>query len=198
MQQLNGLIKSTLKSKKTESPEYYIDFLNLACLLNGVRNGVHLDSINDKRLIKRLLKEIDQFETLRYNTRWETTVWNTDKVTKEQALHSWAFKGDSHKSDDPEYWTNNSILLGNGRGYPTYSSDPKVAGRWSLNLTLNYDGDAYVPVSMMGGTYDKSKGPDDLQSIQLIKEFLEGLVGQNMYSPSGAEVFLESVTLEID
>lgn len=198
MEQLNGLIKSTLKSKKTESPEYYIDFLNMACLLNGVRNGIHLDSISDKRLIKRLLKELHQFPSLTYNTRWETTVWNTEKVTKDQALNSWAFKGDSNKSGDPEYWTNNSILLGNGRGYPTYSSDPTVAGNWSLNLTLNYDGDTYAPVSMMGGTYDKTKGPNDLESIELIKEFLDGLVGQSMYSPSGVEVFLESVRLEMN
>ena len=180
------------------SPDYYIDFLNIACLLGGVRNGVHLDNIvDDPSLIKSIMKNLSHFKSFDSNTRFETTIWNKEKVTIEQALNSWAFVGDNGKKGDTTYWTNNSILLGNEKGYPTYSANPAKKKAWSLNLTLNYDGESYYPVSMMGGIYDKEKA-DDLQSIQLIQEFLEGFVGKEMYNPSGIPVFLEEVSLEID
>jgi hypothetical protein len=197
MEQLNTLIKSTLKKRHSTSPEYYIDFLNIACLLGGVRNGIHLDNITSRTLMRRIMNNLSHFKSFDSNTRFETTIWNTEKITMGQLLNSWAFLGDSNKKEDSTYWANNSILLGNEKGYPTYSADNTNMNIWSLELTLHYDGQSYYPISMMGGIYDKEK-PDDLQSIQQIQTFLEGFVGQEMYSPSGIPVFLEEVKLKID
>ena len=196
MEQLNTLMKSTFKARHSKSPDYYIDFLNIACLLGGVRNGIHLDHITNQTLMKRIVKEIRKFKPVESNTRFETTIWNTEKVTNAHALNSWAYVGDNSKIDDSTYWANNYMLLGNEKGYPSYPTDPTKMGEWSLNLTLNYNGKSQYPNSMMGGMYDKTK-VGDLDSIQVIQKFLESLVSMDMYNPSGVRVYLEKVALKI-
>jgi len=196
MDQLNTLIKKTYKARHSKCPDYYIDFLNIACLLGGVRNGIHLDHITNQTLMKRIVKEIRRFKPVESNTRLETSIWNTEKVTMEQALNSWAFKGDSWWRSNPEYWTNNSILLGNEKGYPTYPLECANIGYWSLNVSLNYNGITQYPNSMMGGLYDTTK-TGELESIKVIQAFLETLVFMEMYNPSGVRVYLQEVTLKI-
>lgn len=191
IEQLNNLLKNIMEPKSRNNPGDYIDFLNVACLLNGVRNGVHLDSIHSKRLLNNLKNEVKRVPSLDFNTRWETTIWNKEKISREQVLNSWAFKGDTDVTDD--YWKNNSILLGNSAGYPTYTMDPKAMGEWSLNLTINYNGTKQLPVSMMGGIYDKTI-PNDLKSVELIKNFLvTHILSRPLYHPDGLNVFLEQV-----
>jgi hypothetical protein len=193
MQQLNELIKNTLAGYI--EPEYYIDFLNVACLLNGVRNGVHLDMINDDQVIYNLKVELSKLPWIDFNTRYETTIWNTEKITPEQAMNSWAFLGDQNRSTD--YWQNTAILLGNDLGYPTYTTEADKRGAWSLNLVLNYDGKRLQPVSMMGGLYDTTN-INDLASVEKIKDFLLSLIDLDLYNPNGVKVFLEKVELVVD
>ena len=196
LENLNIILKNTLNTTtfSKEEPEYYIDYLNLACLLAGVRNGSHLDNIVDNdELIDNLKAELKQFQ---FNTRFETTVWNPEKIMMEQAMNSWAFQGDVKNIDNPEYWVNNARLLGNDLGYPTFTMEPTKRGTWSINLTLKYDGTSCYPTSMMGGLYDKTKD-DDLRSVKIIHEFLLTLVGCDLYNPYGYTVFLETVELEI-
>ena len=198
MEQINLLLKNTLNTRviQEDNPDVYVDFLNLACLLAGVRNGVHLDTIVDnEELIYNLTTELKGLG-YDFNTRYETTIWNTAKITRAQVLHSWAYKGDTVNLNDSEYWANNALLLGNTAGYPTFTMDPVKRGSWSLKLTMNYDGETCYPISMMGGFYDKSK-EDDLRSIKIIKAFLESLVGFGLYNPHEARVVLETVELEV-
>lgn len=192
MDQLNNLIKKTTTSSNFKDTEYYIDFLNLACLIGGVRNGAHLDTIQNTRLMNKIKKELPYDS----NTRYETTFWRKDKLTETQVQNSWAFQGDVKNMLNPEYWQNNALLLGNDLGYPTFTTDPKKRGSWSLELTFNSNGDLTYPTSMMGGCYDKTV-KDDLASIQKIKEFLQEFVGKTLYNPRGHLVFLEKVNLEI-
>lgn len=193
MVKLNKLIQNILAGHV--EPEYYIDFLNLACLLNGVRNGVHLDMINDDQVIYNLKVELCKLPWIDFNTRYETTIWNTEKITQEQVANSWAFLGDQNKSTD--YWQNNALLLGNDLGYPTYTTEADKRGAWSLNLILNYNGKKYKPISMMGGLYDTTN-INDLASVEKIKEFLMGLIDFELYNPNGIKVFLQEVELVVD
>ena len=199
MELLNAILKKTFKAChfKPKSPDYYIDFLNIACLLGGVRNGVHLDYTYNPSLMKSIVKEIRECKSVDFSTRsLETTIWNTEKVTTAQAKHSWAFVGDSDKKEDVTYWANNSLLLGNDMGYPSYTMDLTKAGTWSMELTLNYNETSQYPVSMMGGRFDKTK-EGDLESILVIKKFLESLVRMDMYNPFGDRVYLETVKLHV-
>jgi hypothetical protein len=192
MEQLNNLIKKTTTPSNFKETEYYIDFLNLACLIGGVRNGAHLDTIQNTRVMNKIKREVP----FNSNTRYETTFWRKEKLTEAQVLNSWAFQGDMRNMLNTEYWQNNAILLGNNLGYPTFTADPKKRGSWSLNLVFNSNGNSSYPSSMMGGCYDKTiKG--DLASIEQIKEFLEDFVGKTLYNPRGHLVFLEKVVLEI-
>lgn len=193
MEQLNNLIKKTTTPSNFKETEYYIDFLNLACLIGGVRNGAHLDIIQNTRLINKIKKELP-YES---NTRYETTFWRKDKLTEAQILNSWAFQGDVKNVSNSEYWQNNALLLGNDLGYPTFTMDPKKQGSWSLQLTLNSNGVLTYPLSMMGGCYDKTV-ENNLASIQKIKEFLQGFIRKTLYNPRGHLVFLEKVHLEIN
>ena len=196
MEQLNLLLKNTLNTrviKQNDDPDIYVDYLNLACLLGGVRNGVHLDNIQDDELLYNLTEEL-MLLGYKFNTRYETTVWNSDKITSEQVEHSWAFEGDQCQSD--EYWANNGILLGNSEGYPTFTREALHRGSWSLNLRLNCNRNTSYPISMMGGCYDKTK-EDDLRSIKIIKTFLESFIGHGLYNPNGDRVYLEKVELQL-
>jgi len=191
------LLKETLNTRVINEwePDVYVDFLNIACLLAGVRNGVHLDTIVDnEELIYNLTTELTRLG-YDFNTRYETTIWNTEKITRQQIMNSWAFQGDQDKGSD--YWANNAILLGNDAGYPSFTIDPKKQGSWSLMLTLNYDGYRCHPISIMGGCYDKSK-QDDLRSIKIIRGFLLTLVGAGLYNPHGTRVYLEDAVLDIN
>ena len=196
MEIINLLLKNTLNSHvvDNEYPELYIDYLNVACLLASVRNGIHLDNIQNDELIYNLTEELALLG-YKFNTRYETTVWNSDKITMDQVLNSWAFRGDQCQSD--EYWANNGILLGNSLGYPTFTKEALDRGSWSLNLRLNCNRNTCYPISMMGGCYDKTKR-DDLCSIKIIKTFLESLIGHGLYNPNGDIVFLEKVDLEVN
>jgi hypothetical protein len=198
MDQLNLLLKNTLNSRLLgeDYPDIYIDYLNIACLLADVRNGVHLDTIQNDELIYNLKKEL-KLLGYDFNTRYETTIWNKDKITREQVLYSWAFEGDIINMNNPEYWANTGILLGNHLGYPTFTTDPKKQGSWSLNLAMNCNGITSFPMSMMGGSYDKSK-IDDLQSVELVKTFLYTLVGHELYNPNGDKVKLEWVEIDLN
>jgi hypothetical protein len=197
MELLNTILKKTFKACHFKSPDYYIDFLNIACLLGGVRNGIHLDYTYDLSLIESIVKEIHECKSVDFITRVQaTTIWNTEKVTTAQAKHSWAFVGDSGKKEDVTYWANNSLLLGNDMGYPSYTMDLTKAGNWSLELSLNYDGTSQYPVSMMGGRFDKTK-EGDLESILVIQKFLESLVSMDIYNPLGDRVYLETVKLHV-
>lgn len=123
----------------------YTDFINVFCLLNGVRNGVHLDcfpsanaiqfvrddeagysgSCDDYKYIQRLLTELTRMglqgecPEFKYSQRYEITIWDPAKVPNNVALHSWAFEGDCGRTLEDPYWKNNAILLGNHLGYPT-------------------------------------------------------------------------------
>jgi hypothetical protein len=198
MDQLNLLLKNTLNSRLLgeDYPDIYIDYLNIACLLADVRNGVHLDTIQNDELIYNLKKEL-KLLGYDFNTRYETTIWNKDKITREQVLYSWAFEGDIINMNNPEYWENTGILLGNHLGYPTFTTDPKKQGSWSLNLVMNCNGITSFPMSMMGGCYDKSN-IDDLQSVELVKTFLYTLVGHELYNPNGDKVKLEWVEIDLN
>ena len=195
--ELNLLLMSTLKSKflDKECPEVYIDYLNLGCLLGGVRNGVHLDNIHNEELIDIITTDLHALG-YDFNTRFETTIWHKRNISRDQVLHSWAYKGDSAHLNDPEYWHNTGTLLGNVGGYPTFTMDPEKRGSWSLMLTLNYNGKTCYPVSMMGGCYDKTIA-EDLRSVEIIRDFLYRLIGILLYNPDDIEVYLESVELEI-
>jgi len=197
MEQINLLLKNTLNTrvmKGNDISEIYVDYLNLACLFAGVRNGVHLDNIQNDELIYNLTEELTLL-AYKFNTRYETTVWNSDKITMEQVENSWAFTGDQCQSD--EYWKNNALLLGNDAGYPTYTKEALHRGSWSLNLRLNCNRNCSYPISMMGGCYDKTK-EDDLRSIKIIKVFLESLIGHGLYNPNGDIIYLDKVELEVN
>jgi hypothetical protein len=197
MDRLNLILKNTLHPRipDEEYPDIYVDYLNIACLLAGLRNGIHLDTIQNEELMYNLTNEL---KLLGYdsNTRFETTIWNTSKITNEQVLHSWAFEGDVKNMNNPDYWANNALLLGNDLGYPTFTTDPLKKGSWSLNLRLNCNRNCSYPISMMGGCYDKMK-QDDLRSIKNIKVFLEPLIGHSLYNPNGDIVYLEKVELDV-
>jgi hypothetical protein len=193
MEQLNMLLKNTLNTRVINDTDIYVDYLNLACLFAGVRNGVHLDSIQNDELMYNLTEELTLLG-YNFNTRYETTVWNSDKITMEQVENSWAFKGDQGQPD--EYWVNNALLLGNSLGYPTFTKEALHRGSWSLNLRLNSNRNTSYPISMMGGCYDKTK-EDDLRSIKIIKVFLESLIGHSLYNPNGDKVYLEKVELNL-
>ena len=225
-------------SEACEFP-YYVDFLNLFCLFNNIRNGVHLDQIQsagdysvigkggeegeedegeedegdldymegritikhqDNTFTDELLTELTKlsmgrFPWIKFNKHYELTIWNTNKVPNESALYSWAFKGDGDKADNSTYWKNTGLLLGNDAGYPTYTTDPEKAGRWVLSLLIRVDNLINFPYPMAGGVYDKTvKG--DLDSILLIKSFLETLIDKQLYHPDGKEVCLYSVELK--
>ena len=64
MEIINLLLKNTLNSHvvDNEYPELYIDYLNVACLLASVRNGIHLDNIQNDELIYNLTEE--EFERI--------------------------------------------------------------------------------------------------------------------------------------
>lgn len=187
------LLKNTLNTRVINDTDIYVDYLNLACLFAGVRNGVHLDSIQNDELMYNLTEELTLLG-YNFNTRYETTVWNPDKITMEQVENSWAFKGDQGQPD--EYWVNNALLLGNSLGYPTFTKEALYRGSWSLNLRLNSNRNTSYPISMMGGCYDKTK-EDDLRSIKIIKVFLESLIGHSLYNPNGDKVYLEKVELNL-
>ncbi len=187
------LLKNTLNTRVINDTDIYVDYLNLACLFAGVRNGVHLDSIQNDELMYNLTEELTLLG-YNFNTRYETTVWNSDKITMEQVENSWAFKGDQGQPD--EYWVNNALLLGNSLGYPTFTKEALHRGSWSLNLRLNSNRNTSYPISMMGGCYDKTK-EDDLRSIKIIKVFLESLIGHSLYNPNGDKVYLEKVELNL-
>ena len=197
MEQLNLLLKNTLHPRISdeEYPELYIDYLNVACLLVGVRNGIHLDTIQNEELIYNLTNEL-KLLGYDFNTRFETTIWNTSKISNEQLLHSWAFEGDVKNKNDPTYWTNTGVLLGNSLGYPTFTMDPEKRGSWSLMLRLNCNRNCCYPISMMGGCYNK-RNEDDLNSIKIIKTFLESFIGHGLYNPNGDRVYLEKVELQV-
>lgn len=198
MDQLNLLLKNTLNTrviKQNDDPDIYVDYLNLACLLGGVRNGVHLDNIQNEELIYNLTEEL-MLLGYNFNTRYETTVWNSDKITSEQVQNSWAYEGDIKNQNNSEYWANNAVLLGNTAGYPTFTKEALHRGSWSLNLRLNYNRNTSYPISMMGGCYDKRK-ENDLCSIKIIKVFLESFIGHGLYNPNGDRVYLEKVELQI-
>lgn len=198
MEQLNLLLKNTLHPRISdeEYPELYVDYLNIACLLAGVRNGVHLDTIHNEELMYNLTNEL-KLMGYDFNTRFETTIWNTSKISSEQLLHSWAFEGDMRNKNDPTYWANTAALLGNSYGYPTFTTDIEKRGSWSLMLRLNSNRNCSYPISMMGGCYDKTK-ENDLNSIKIIKAFLETLIGHSLYNPNGDMVYLEKVELQVN
>jgi hypothetical protein len=196
MEQLNIILKNTLNTnviKQNDDPDIYVDYLNLACLFAGVRNGVHLDNIQNDELMYNLTEELVLLG-YKFNTRYETTIWNLDKITMDQVEDSWAFKGDACQPD--EYWVNNAILLGNSLGYPTFTNEALHRGSWSLNLRINSNRNTSYPISMMGGCYDKTK-EDDLRSIKIIKIFLESLIGHELYNPNGDIIYLEKVELQV-
>lgn len=257
LKEFNAFLKRVLKEKSFEPIDtstkyqgqfgndcestYYIDFLNLFCLFNNIRNGVHLDQIQtagdyyvvgkddededkdegeddddweemddditikhrDGTFVDELLTELvklrlTRFPWLQFNKHYELTIWNSDKVPNEVALHSWAFEGDSGRDNDPTYWKNTALLLGNDLGFPTYTSDPDTRGRWSLCLVISIDGVPFypsMPFSMAGGSYDKTI-EGDLNSILVVKAFLETLIGKRLYHPGGRRVCLDSVRLE--
>jgi hypothetical protein len=194
LKEFNEILKTSLGSKVNY--EWYVDFLNVFCVLNGVRNGAHLDTCTDSKVISRLLTGLECFPLIMSNKRWETTIWDSTKVTETQVKNSWAFQGDFSKKGDTEYWKNTGILLGNDKGYPTYTTDPEKRGLWSLNLTLNVGQHVQHSsryISMMGGCYDRTKA-DDLASVEVIQKFLQGLVGIALFHPDRM-IFLEKVEL---
>lgn len=228
---------------------YYIDFLNIFCFLNGVRNGAHLDQIQsaghyrivddqeedacadedtcadededededdmdddmdittthskntftDELLTELTRLSLTRFPWIRFNKRYELTLWNSDKVPAAAVLNSWAFEGDYGKGTEThaDYWKNTALLLGNDKGYPTMTSDPATCGTWSLKLVINLDGiSSPYPFSMAGGIYDTTN-KHDLDSIRDVKAFLKTLIHKPLYHPDGRMVFLEAVLLHV-
>jgi hypothetical protein len=194
----------------------YTDFINVFCLINGVRNGIHLDNFTQTSTlifggdsgfnaesttyIYNILFELTRLNLVgkcpefKYYSRFEVTIWDPKKVPNEIVLNSWAFQGDAGRNYNDPYWKNNAILFGNHLGYPSYSKDNP--GIWSLNLIFSMNGIPLEPVSMCGGYYDKSK-PNDLDSIKYIKDFLQKIVGKELYNPDGTRVTLNSVNIDI-
>lgn len=166
----------------------------------GVRNGIHLDSIHNKKLMKRITQTlVFYFSNFQFSCSCcETTVWNSSTISPEALLDSWAYKGDYNQDKNSQYWKNNALLLGNAKGYPRYVSKTEGVerGTWSLLLYLKCEGRIVPPVSMMGGIYDKNSPLDDLKSIRVIETFLSGFLHKNLYNPKRREVCLCGVEIK--
>lgn len=197
----------------------YVDFINLFCFLNKIRNGAHLDGFTtqgcydliepdykfsikgDKNIyIEELISEVNKlslsdsrFSWIRFNQHYELTFWNSMKISPIQILNSIAF-GEMEKG---EYWNNMRLLLGGDLGYPTNPEDEEYRGQWNLKLTINIDGDC-DSVSLCGGFYDKRKD-DNLDFILFLDEFLHTHVkNKRLYHPDGKSVYLSDTEITIE
>ncbi len=197
----------------------YIDFINIFCLLNGIRNGIHLDCFISANSIIRskgddieyndlemnymndLINELTRMSLhgecpeFKYSLGNEITIWDPSKVPSSAVLHSWAFEPDGGRSLYDPYWKNTGILLGNHLGYPTMV-EKADAGVWNLSITLSFNGKPLAGISLCGGIYN-SKNPADLDSIHYIRNFLLPLIGKPIYNPDGNKVMLREVNIHL-